>query len=102
MSDDDMSLEQARARWEEPGCHVDSNGVIRYDWPPQGRFVDLWKRFDDALTETEKHELLSLVCLWRDENSTLVSIIHEDGTEEDLEPDWEAIQKYVNTEDEEG
>lgn len=79
---------------DEPGRHTDEDGRIVYAWPPKGRFRELWDRVDAITSKEEKHELLSLLLLWRDEGSSVVGIVHEDGTYEDLEPDWEKFKKF--------
>lgn len=75
--------------WNEPGRYIDEAGGIRYQWPPEGRFVDLWKRFDDAFSDEEKHDLMSLIGMWRDEHSTLVSFSTPDG-------DWIHVEDGIN------
>lgn len=82
-------------KWTEPGRWVADDGTIRYAWPPQGRFHELWVKFSSLhLTDDEKFELLALLTLWGDENSTLVAI-EENGEWIDVEPDWSVPEQWL-------
>ena len=63
----------------EPGRYVNDAGQIITVWPPQGRFVELWKRAATTFTEAELHDLLPLIDRWRDENATLVAYTDDEG-----------------------
>lgn len=81
--------------FEEPGRTVNGSGQIVYTWPPEGRFVELWQRIDAITTDDEKCELISLLNLWRDENSTLVAYTDDDGEWVDVEPDFSEPRRWM-------
>lgn len=80
--------------WTEPGRWVNELGQIVYAWPPEGRFADLWRRIEAAVTEDERGEAVALLNLWRDENSTLVAYTDDDGEWVDCEPDWSVPEQW--------
>lgn len=83
-------------RWTEPGRLVADDGRIVYSWPPEGRFVALWDRLHGAIPDdTEKSEVLSLLVIWRDENSTLECYTDEDGNWVDVMPDWDVPKTWL-------
>lgn len=65
--------------------------------PPTPEDLPLWQRFDAAFTDDEKCSLWNYIGRWMDYNSQPVSIIHEDGTEEDLELNTDEIQRFLET-----
>ena len=83
----------------EPGRHVSESGQIIYVWPPEGRYADLWQRFDAALTDSDKHELAPLLRRWTDANSTLVAYTDDTGEWVDVEPDWTEPQRWLGDPD---
>lgn len=81
----------------EPGRYVNASGQIITVWPPQGRFVDLWRKARLCFTDAELHDLLALIDCWRDENATLVAYTQENGDWVEIAPlpdtvpdEWEA------------
>lgn len=80
--------QEPQDRWTEEGRWVEEDGRILYDWPPVGRFKDLWKRFTTAFNEEEYEEVASLLRYWSEENSTLVAYEDESGEWHDVEPNW--------------
>lgn len=89
-----MSTEPA----EEPGRFVSESGLIGYDWPPRGRFAELWRRIDAAIPDAEKGEALSLLNRWQNEHSTLVAYTDENGEWVDVEPRWSEIDGWLTEE----
>ncbi len=82
--------------FNEPGRHVNADGLIIYAWPPQGRFADLWKRIEAALpSDHDKIEAAAMLVKWHDENSTLVYIEDDDGEWVDVEPDWDVPDGWL-------
>lgn len=82
--------------WTEPGRSVAENGQIVYEWPPQGRFDDLWARFASAFPDdTERHEILALLLAWRDDGSVLAAYTDENGDWVDVEPDWSLVEGWM-------
>jgi hypothetical protein len=79
----------------EPGRWVADDGRVVYAWPPEGRFVKVWSRLHAAFSDDEKHDVLALLLLWRDENSTLVAYADDDGEWVDVEPDWDVPGGWV-------
>lgn len=82
-------------RWTEPRRMVSEHGQIVYSWPPQGRFVGLWERLHKVFSDEEKGEVLSLLVVWRDENSTLECYTDEDGNWVDVLPDWDVPTTWL-------
>lgn len=82
--------------YTEPGRTVAEDGRIVYAWPPEGRFADLWRRFDGAFNDAEKHELAALLRRWIDENSTLVAYEDDDGVWHDVKPDWSMPERWAS------
>lgn len=77
----------------EPGRHTEDDGRIITHWPPEGRFSALWDQFCAAFPQDqERHDLLDLLLLWRDANSTLVAFTNDEGEWIDCDPgpieDW--------------
>lgn len=81
-------------RWTEPGRHVSESGTIVTHWPPEGRFVALWDRLHEVFSDDEKHDILALLTIWRDENSSLVAYTDENGEWVDVEPDWSVVESW--------
>ena len=88
MTDDD------RARWTELGREVAPDGRIVYAWPPEGRFAEVWARFDQAFTDEDKGILWSLLPQWQSEMSTLVAYTNAHGEWVDVEPDWSVVDAW--------
>ena len=81
----------------EPGRHVTDTGRIVYNWPPEGRFADLWRRLVVALPgEQEKLEAAALLARWEDEVDARIVAIIEDDDEVDVEPDWNMPAGWLN------
>lgn len=85
----DDPLWHADCTEEEPGRYVNGSGQIITRFPPEGRFVALWRGFDALYTDTDKHDLIALLHGWRDENSTLVA--YSDGDE------WVEVEPLPDT-----
>lgn len=84
-----------RGDFTEPGRWVDDTGVIRYAWPPEGRFADLWRRVTEVTTEEERIALQTLIHHEVDANSTLVAYQDDEGEWHDVEPNWEEPKKWT-------
>lgn len=84
-------------RSSEPGRTVGPDGRIHYHWPPAGRFLPLWERFDKVFDDDEKHDLLALLTQWRHAESTMVAYTDpETGEWVDVEPDWSEPRKWLS------
>lgn len=83
--------------WTEPGRWVNESGQIVYAWPPEGRFAELWRRAEGIITDDEKGDLLALLRLWQDENSTLVAYTDEAGQWVNVEPDWDVPTEWLGS-----
>lgn len=81
---------------DEPGRYVTESGLIKYCWPPEGRFVELWARIEAAIKPEERSDAISLLHLWREETSTLVAYTDENGEWVDCEPDWSVPEAWKN------
>lgn len=79
----------------EPGRHVSESGMIVYEWPPQGRFKAIWERLDVAVTDEEKHIVISLLHKWQTEHSRLVAYTDDDGELVDVEYDWGTVDDWL-------
>lgn len=76
---------------EEEGRYVRDDGAIVTEYPPKGRFVELWQRARATFTDSELHDLLPLIDNWRDENSTLVAYKNGDGEWVEIAPLPDAV-----------
>ncbi len=75
------------------------DGRIVYSWPPEGRFLALWERFDLLFTDEEKHNLLALLRRWQQEGSSLVAYMDpETGEWVDVEPEWSVVDGWLKPE----
>lgn len=80
-------------QWVESGRSVSESGQIVYVWPPEGRFAELWKRFEMAFPdESERSEVMALLHLWTDETSRLVAYTDESGEWVDVNWPWDHDQ----------
>ena len=70
----------------DPGVAVNASGQLVYDWPPQGRFVELWERVAAVTTAAERVELGALIRCEMDATSELVAFTDFDGDLRDI--DW--------------
>lgn len=79
---------------DERGMWIGDDGAIRYAWPPEGRFADIWDRCKTTFTEQERWHLSSLLNHWMDDNSRCVSRCYQDEEtgewvwEDVAQPDW--------------
>lgn len=93
---------EGESRWTEEGRYVNESGQIVYEWPPKGRFAELWKRVHETFPDEEKEDVLALLRVWSDENSTLVAY-RETWEDEwhDVTPNWADPEAwgYKNDED---
>lgn len=67
-------------------------GLVVHDWPPTGPNQALWALVDHT-TDEDKHTLLALLRLWRDDTSTLVAIEDDDGRIVDV--DWTEPTRWM-------
>jgi hypothetical protein len=82
----------------EPGRSVAESGRIVYDWPPQGRFAEIWRRLDAAVADADKCAALSLLNRWQEENSTLIAYTDDDGEWVDVESHYETVTEWLEQE----
>jgi len=67
-------------------------------WPPEGRFSALWDQFTAAFPEdSDRLDLLELLLLWRDDNSTCVAFTDDEGEWVDCDP--EPIEDWLRGDD---
>ena len=84
---------------EEPGRHLDEEyGMWIIEWPPVGRFKELWERLVSITTEQERMELVSMINKEIDDNSTLVSYTDDECPSiwHDVTPDWTEVEKWLD------
>lgn len=80
----------AEGPWIELGRSVGESGVLVYAWPPEGRFKELWARFEAAFPDPDDRiTLRSLVARWMDETSRLVAYTDDAGEWVDVSWPWD-------------
>ena len=77
----------------DTGVSLSESGQLVYEWPPQGRFVELWQRVAAVTTAAERIELGALIRCEIDATSELVAYTDENG--ELREVDWDAPTRWT-------
>jgi len=88
-----ISNQPENEKFTEPGRWVDEDtGAIKYAWPPEGRFADLWTRVIAVTTEVERVHLFDLLRTEVYANSLLAA--YEDENEQWHDVDWNVLRQW--------